>query len=255
MKLIAGKNLQQCLARFKNQPEAIVRLVVKVAEAIHHAHERGVLHRDLKPSNILVDDHDEPYVIDFGLAKCWRTKSRRWPRPVRRWGRPATWPPSRPRGCATRSPPRPTSTAWARSFMHYYGSTTVPSRHRGERFARYPQGAETPPRTNPQVDLDLETICLKCLQKDPKKRYASARELAEDLHRWRAGKPILARPNSTTERVWKYARRHPVTSALIGMLVLTATLGGGGIVWQWRQAVAAREGMQLALGVASERRQ
>ena len=75
MKLIDGQNLQECLARFQDQPAAIARLVVQVAEAIHHAHQRGVLHRDLKPSNILVDEHGEPHVIDFGLAK--RLENRR----------------------------------------------------------------------------------------------------------------------------------------------------------------------------------
>ncbi len=88
---------------------------------------------------------------------------------------------------------------------------------------------------------------MKCLEKAPKNRYSTAQELADDLNRWLAGKPILARPASTTERISKYIRRHPAISVLLGLLVLTMTTGSGGIIWQWRQAVAARVELAGAL--------
>src|SRR5439155_17912508 len=100
-----------------------------------------------------------------------------------------------------------------------------------------------PARLNAKVPRDLETICLKCLQKEPSKRYASARELAEDLRRFLAGEPIVARPAGRVERLLKWARRRPTLAAVYALLVLVLGLGagGGGAVWQWRQAEEARE--------------
>ena len=99
---------------------------------------------------------------------------------------------------------------------------------------------------DPRVDPDLETICLKCLRKEPKDRYASAGELVEDLNRWLDGRPILARPVPMRERLWKGVRRHPAVSSLLGALAIVVIAGIGGIVWQWRRALAAREGMHGA---------
>ena len=116
MKRIDGQNLQKSLGRFRDRPEAIARLVARVAGAIDHAHRRGILHRDLKPSNILVDERGEPHVIDFGLARRLGTAGETSiGRP--RAARPGTCRPSRPAAIGTRSPRRPTSTAWARSCI------------------------------------------------------------------------------------------------------------------------------------------
>src|SRR5262249_41363249 len=102
-----------------------------------------------------------------------------------------------------------------------------------------------PPRRprehNPQVDRDLETICRKCLEKERTRRYASARDLADDLNRWLDGKPILARPTSAAERLAKWARRRPAIATLTAAVVLVSILGIAGITWQWRLAVAAGE--------------
>jgi WD40 repeat protein/tRNA A-37 threonylcarbamoyl transferase component Bud32 len=254
MKLIAGQNLHRCLPRFRNRPATIARLVVQVAGAIHHAHERGVLHRDLKPSNILIDDQDEPHVIDFGLAKRLENDESTVasaPSPI---GTPSYMSPEQAVGL--RDQITTATDVYGLGTLLYvlltgyspFGADTI-----RETMNQVIQKEPRRPRVlNPQVDADLETICLKCLEKEPKRRYASAREFAEDLNRWLEGEPIVARPVSTPERLWKYVRRHPKTSVLIGMLALTFVTGSGGVFWQWRQAVAARAGLQVALGVARQ---
>ncbi len=255
MKLIEGKNLQESLARFENQPVAIARLVAQVAAAIDHAHQRGVLHRDLKPSNILVDERDLPHVIDFGLAKRLETEGDSTvASTASAVGTPSYMAPEQARGIADE----------ITIATDVYGlGTILYALLTGQRPFQADSAVEIlrqvvekePPRprsVNPRVVPDLETICLKCLEKDQGRRYHSARELAADLDRWLAGEPIVARPASTAERLWKYCRRRPVTSGSIALLVLTATLGSGGILWQWGQAVAARADLQLALGVARQ---
>jgi eukaryotic-like serine/threonine-protein kinase len=253
MKLIAGKNLQESLARFENQPLAIARLVARLAAAIDHAHQRGLLHRDLKPSNILVDDHDEPHVIDFGLAQRLEADSESTAvSTASAVGTPSYMAPEQAMGLRDQ----------ITICTDVYGLGTILY---ALLTGRRPFHADTaveilrqvidkeparPRAINPKIHSDLETICLKCLEKDPKGRYTSARELADELGRWCDGKPILARPASMIERLWKYIRRHPVTSASIGLVLLTASLGSGGILWQWGQAVAARAQLQVALGAA-----
>jgi WD40 repeat protein/tRNA A-37 threonylcarbamoyl transferase component Bud32 len=252
MKLIAGQTLQKCLARYKNRPAEIARSLVKVAGAIQHAHERGVLHRDLKPSNILMDEEDEPHVIDFGLAKRLETDEASAASAQAAMGTPNYMAPEQALGL--REQITIATDVYGLGTL-LYSLLTGHAPFRGDSaHEMIRQVIEAEPRrpraVNPGVPLDLETICLKCLEKEPQKRYKSARELGEDLERWLAGKPILARPVSTPEKFAKYARRHPWGSGMAGLLVLTAALGSGGIVWQWRQAVAARAGLQLAVRVA-----
>ncbi len=252
MKLIAGENLQQCLARFKNRPAAIVRLVVQVAQAIQHAHEHGILHRDLKPPNVLVDDQDQAYVIDFGLAKLLENEESTMASAGSAVGTPSYMAPEQAQGL--RDQITTATDVYGLGTLLYALLTGRSPFHADSAQETIRQVIHQEPRhpraVNPQVDADLETICLKCLRKESKQRYASARELAEDLERWLEGKPILARPVSTAERIWLFARRHPWGSGMAGLCVLTFALGSGGIVWQWRQAVAARMGEQAARIVA-----
>jgi len=252
MKLIAGRNLHESLACFKNRPVAIARLVAQVTGAIRHAHERGVLHRDLKPSNILLDDREEPHVIDFGLAKRLDNDESTMASAASAVGTPSYMAPEQAQGL--RDQITTATDVYGLGTLLYAlltGHSPFHADSAQETMRQVIHQEPRRPRTlNPQADPDLETICLKCLEKEPKKRYASARELAEDLERWLGGKPILARPVSTTERLWKYARRHPWGTGMVGLLVLTFTLGSGGIVWQWRQAVAARAGERAARIVA-----
>ena len=110
-----------------------------------------------------------------------------------------------------------------------------------------------PRRLNASIPRDLETICLKCLEKEPAKRYASAAALGEDLRRFLAGEPILARPVTRLERAVKWARRRPAIAALLGLVVLVTALGLGGVLWQWREAVLARDERESRAGDRARR--
>jgi WD40 repeat protein/serine/threonine protein kinase len=255
MKLIAGKNLQESLDRFKNRPDEIAGLLSKAAGAIHHAHQRGVLHRDLKPSNILVDDQNEPHVIDFGLATRLEIDGEAsWASTASFAGTPSFMSPEQAQGL--RGQITIATDVYGLGTVLYTlltGRTPFRARTVQETIQEVIHKEPRRPRAlNPRTDLDLETICLKCLEKDPAKRYLCARDLADDLDRRLKGKPILARPTSLANRAWKYTRRHPVSSALLSMLLLTAAIGSGGIIWQWRQAVGARAALQVALGMAKQ---
>jgi eukaryotic-like serine/threonine-protein kinase len=248
MKLIEGRTVQDSLDRFKDQPAVIARLVEQVAGAIHHAHQRGVLHRDLKPSNILVDAQGMPHVIDFGLAKRLETISESTTG-LATAGTPSYMSPEQAEG--RRESLTTATDVYGLGTILYALLTGRPPFHAGSITDTLRQVVNQEPKRphaiNPQVDRDLEIVCLKCLEKPPKNRYGTASELADDLNRWLAGKPILARPASITERISKYVRRHPAVSVLLGLLVLTMTTGSGGVVWQWRQAVAARVDLAGAL--------
>ncbi len=214
MKLVAGKDLGQQLPRFRDQPEAIARLTARVAEAIAHAHQRGVLHRDLKPSNILVDEHGDPQVIDFGLAKRLDASLETTTgNPV---GTPGYMSPEQARG--SRVGVTTATDVYGLGTLLYALLTSQPpfSGSSAVEILRQVVDHEPPrPRDrNPQVDRDLEIICLKCLSKEPRDRYASAREVSDDLIRWLEGRPILARPASRVERSVKWVRRHKLTAAL-----------------------------------------
>jgi WD40 repeat protein len=251
MKLLRGCNLQKCLGRFRNDPAAIARLVARVAEAIDHAHQRGVLHRDIKPSNILIDERGEPHVIDFGLALRLDAAA------IERanghvMGTPGYMPPEQARGDA----------GAITTAADVYGLGAVlytllagepPFSGRSRRRVMHDVAWKPTPRPrdrDPRADRDLEIICLKCLNKEPKDRYPSARELADDLNRWLDGRPILARPASRVERAVKWVRRHKLIAALCGAAAIGAIVGVSGLAWGWSTAVAAREKAEQGEDVA-----
>jgi WD40 repeat protein/tRNA A-37 threonylcarbamoyl transferase component Bud32 len=242
MKLVEGDNLQKCLARFRDDPAAIARLVAKVARAISHAHRRGVLHRDIKPSNILIDAQGEPHVIDFGLASRLEGDGRSSAMAPRA-GTPSYLPPEVARG----DPDAITTAAdvYGLSAVLYALLTGEPPFAGGSKEQVIRDVAHKPPPRprdrNLRVDRDLEIICLKGLSKEPKDRYPSTRELADDLERWLEGRPILARPASRGERAVKWVRRHKLTAALSGAAAIGAIVGVAGLAWGWSAAVALRD--------------
>ena len=164
------------------------------AVAIHHAHQRGILHRDLKPANILIDGEGQPHVTDFGLAKRVEGDSE-LTRSGAIVGTPAYMAPEQASAKRGRSRRRPMFTDWCYPLCLAHRPGAV-------RWADGPGHAGTgtrappePPRKlNPRVTRDLDVICLKCLEKDPRRRYSSADAIAEDLNRWLDGEPIAARP-------------------------------------------------------------
>lgn len=214
-------------------------LLVTLARAVHHAHQNGVLHRDLKPGNILISRSGEPYITDFGLARrIDREDSLTMTGSL--VGTPAYMSPEQANG------ERQITTAsdiWSLGAVLYYllagrppflGSSVMATLNEVR------EGVVTPPsRWQPELDRGLETICLKCLRKDPASRYASAQELAKDLDRWLRHEPIQARPVSSGVRLYLWARRRPVIAALAALLVLVGSAGLTGILWQWRRAEEA----------------
>jgi len=209
-------------------------LVVAIAQAVHVAHQSGIVHRDLKPSNILLCSDGTPKVTDFGLALRLErggglTLSGT---PV---GTPSYMSPCQARG--DKSAMGPATDVWALGAILYELLTGRPPFCAESATATLQQVVADDPvppaRLNSRVPRDMQTICLKCLQKEPQKRYASAQALAEDLHRFEQGEPIMARPVGLVERAALWLRRRPAAATgLAAALVLAVTFaatGDGGI--------------------------
>jgi tetratricopeptide (TPR) repeat protein len=201
-------------------------LVAKGAEAIHYAHQRGILHRDLKPANILLDGMGQPLITDFGLAKRLEG-DRHLTRSGAVVGTPAYMSPEQARG----EPLLTTaSDVYSLGAILYELLTGKPPFRGATPLETLQQVAEQEPehpaKIRPDVDRDLATIALKCLEKDPLRRYPSAQALADDLNRWLRGEPIVARPTWLWRRAVKWARRRPMAAALVGV-ALVATLAVG----------------------------
>lgn len=250
MKLIKGPNLQESLARFCVQPEMnsrqlserhrkIAELTWKVADAVSFAHEHGVLHRDLKPSNILLEPNDAPLVTDFGLAKIADANQREITLTSTVMGSPAYMSPEQALGDSYQVT---TATDVYGIGAILYGLLTGQAPFVGETaldVIRSVAGAEpVPPRKlNSAIDRDLETIALKCLEKQPDRRYTNVAEVGSEIKRFLAGRPIVARPISSVERFSRFCRRNAVVSGLVSLVLLSVLVGVVGIASQWRAAV------------------
>lgn len=242
MKLIEGPTLADWVRRQPQRlsPDAAARLVAKVATAVHHAHQRGVLHRDVKPGNILIAPDGEPHVSDFGLARRLDADSLLTlsGAPV---GTPAYMSPEQAAG------KRDISVAtdiWSLGAVLYellagrppFRGNTVPDLLRSITDDEPPSLVSPGNRSKSRRWHELETVCRKCLDKDSAHRYSSAQALADDLHRWLRGEPLRARPVSSCERLAKWIRRRPALAALSGLALTLFIIGVAGIAWQWRRA-------------------
>jgi WD40 repeat protein len=241
MAFVEGRSLAERLADGPMPPREAAALLLDVTRAIEYAHSRGVIHRDLKPSNILIGADGNPRVTDFGLAKRVHGDSG-LTGSGQIMGTPSYMPPEQAGG--RRSEVGPAADVYALGATLYCMVTGRPPFQAATAMDTVLQVLSDEPvplrRLNAAIPPDLETICLKCLEKEPGKRYAGAAALTEDLRRFLAGEPILARPVTRFERAVKWARRRPGISALLGLIALVTALGLGGVLWQWREAVFAR---------------
>jgi tRNA A-37 threonylcarbamoyl transferase component Bud32 len=222
MRYVEGTSLAR---RPRSDVRSEARLLAAVAGAVHHAHRRGVLHRDLKPSNILVDTAGTPLVADFGLAKRVDA-DRSLTESGAIVGTPRYMAPEQATGRKDLTVAVDVYSLGVVLYERLTGRTpfageTVLEVLRQAREAEPPR----PSSVHPGLDRDLETICLKCLEKDPAKRYDSAEALQDDLERWLRGEPIKARPVSQAERVWRWCRRNPVVASLASAVLLALVLG------------------------------
>jgi WD40 repeat protein/tRNA A-37 threonylcarbamoyl transferase component Bud32 len=257
MKLIEGGSL----STFSREPSAsaeqqraIARLVATVARAVHYAHQRGILHRDLKPSNILLDKDGQPYVTDFGLAKRVQGDSK-LTQSGAIVGTPGYMAPEQARGNKGLSVATDVYGLGAILYELLTGrppfQAATPLDTVLQALDREP---ERPRSLRAAIDRDLETVCLKCLEREPAKRYGSAEALADDLERWLHGEPIRARASTTLERVLKWARRRPATAALVAVSGLAAAVLFGVVLLYNGHLQSALEETQDAKAAADDER-
>jgi serine/threonine protein kinase/WD40 repeat protein len=228
MAYIAGCGLDKMIRTNPLPGKVAAAYMKKVAEAIHHAHEQGVVHRDLKPSNILIDNNDEPRITDFGLAKRVDTDSD-LTISGQTLGTPSYMPPEQVWG--DQSQVGPQSDVYALGAVLYCLITGRPPFVADSTAATLLQVTEeevvAPRRLNPSIDRDLETISLKCLEKVGARRYATCGDLAMELGRYLDGKPLLARPASRSAKTWRWCKRNPSVAALSAAVVFSLLAGVG----------------------------
>jgi tetratricopeptide (TPR) repeat protein len=261
---------------FARPPGEAARLVETLADAIHYAHQQGVIHRDLKPANVLLVDSGQwtvdrqedlsspstvhcplstlvPKITDFGLAKFLAGGGLTHSGDV--LGTPSYMAPEQAAG---RSEAITAAVdIYGLGAILYEALTGRPpfaAARADATLGQVRRDEPVPPRRlQPTVPHDLDTICLKCLRKEAARRYATAQELADDLRRFRAGEPVRARPVGTGERVVVWCRRNPRVAGLLAALVLVFLAGGAGVLWQWQRA--SRNAAEAEQNAAAFRRQ
>jgi serine/threonine protein kinase/Tfp pilus assembly protein PilF len=232
MKFVEGGQLDELVRREPVSPRHAAELLVKIARTVQFAHERGILHRDIKPGNILLDRQGEPHLTDFGLARLIEQEST-VTNSFDVLGTPSYMAPEQAAG----RPKELTAAAdvYALGAVFYQMLTGQPPFAGGTTYETIRLVIDTEPRNprlwNPKVDVDLATIGLKCLEKDPKKRYETAEALAEDVERWLRHEPIHARRAGVITRGRKWVRRNPAAAiSAASMAALVIALGG--LVWR-----------------------
>ena len=252
MKYAIGGSLQRAAAALSADPRECARLLAKVTRAVAFAHREGILHRDLKPGNILLDGRGEPLVSDFGLAK-WMDTSSDLTRSLAVYGTPGFIAPEQAHGAAASlTPAADIYSLGAILFDLLAGRPPFLGEHA---LAVIRQAADKPaPKLRSllrNVDRDLETICAKCLERDPAARYRSAADLAEDLERWLDGRPIIARPVSPPVTLWRWSKRNP----LLATAALACALASGIAVtrqldnWRFQREITAQFAAQHSVEV------
>src|ERR1051326_2172214 len=227
MKLIEGGQLDEVARREPMPIRSAAELMAKVARTVHYAHEHRILHRDIKPGNILLDNKGEPHLTDFGLARLVESEST-VTRTLEVLGTPSYMAPEQAVG--NNGAISSTTDVYGLGAVFYQLLTGHPPFAGGTTYETIKLLLDTEPRQprlwNSKIDRDLSTICLKCLEKDPKRRYSSALALSEDLERWSKHEPILARRIGIFTRGRKWVQRNPTSALLAASLVALAASAG-----------------------------
>jgi TolB-like protein/cytochrome c-type biogenesis protein CcmH/NrfG/predicted Ser/Thr protein kinase len=232
MKFVEGGQLDEVARREPMPIRHAAELIAKVARTVHYAHEHGIVHRDIKPGNILLDKKGEPHLTDFGLARLVESESS-VTHTLDVLGTPSYMAPEQAMG--NNAAVSSATDVYGLGAVLYQLLTGQPPFAGGATYETIKLLLDTEPRQprllNPKIDRDLSTICLKCLEKDPKRRYSSALDLAEDLERWLKYEPILARHTGIVARGKKWVRRNP-TSALLAASLLALAAAVGWNIWK-----------------------
>jgi eukaryotic-like serine/threonine-protein kinase len=227
MKFIEGGQLDEVVRHSPMSTREAAELIAKVARTVHYAHEHGILHRDIKPGNILLDQKGEAHLTDFGLARLVETEST-VTRTLEVLGTPSYMAPEQADSSNTKL--SKATDVYGLGAVLYQLLTGHPPFAGGTTYVTIKLLLETEPRPprllNPKIDRDLSTICLKCLEKDPQRRYTSALALAEDLEHWTKHEPIRAKRSGFFTHARKWVQRKPAIAALIASSVgLAAAMG------------------------------
>jgi len=231
MKFIEGGQLDEVVRREPMPIRRAVELIAKVARTVHFAHEHGILHRDIKPGNILLDGKGEPHLTDFGLARLVEIEST-VTRTIEVLGTPSYMAPEQAVG--NNAQVTSATDVYGLGAVLYQLLTGQPPFAGGTTYETIKLLLDTEPRQprllNPKIDRDLSTICLKCLEKDPKRRYSSALALAEDLEHWLKHEPIHARRTGIFTRSRKWVRRN-LSIAVMAAMLLALAVPLGVMIW------------------------
>ncbi len=249
MQYVAGVNLKQYIDNHVIAPDEAARITRTIALGVSHAHQRGILHRDLKPANVLMDSQQQPYVTDFGLAKLIKSDTDATQSGTI-LGTPGYMSPEQASG-KVRFLTVATDVYGLGALL--YALLTGEAPFTGDSSIQILRRVVEEPVTSPRfkntaVDSDLETLCLKCLEKSPELRYHSAEALAEDLGRYLDGQPVLARPVSSSERFMRWCQRNPAIAGLSGavvVLILATTFFAAFLAWSERNSRVLVEGNVL----------
>src|SRR5215467_821854 len=232
MGLVEGGQLDTVVEREPMAIRSAVELIVKLARTLQYAHEHNILHRDIKPGNILLDEKGEPHLTDFGLARLVETEST-VTRTREVLGTPSYMAPEQAAGETTKL--GKATDVYGLGAVLYQLLTGQPPFAGGTTYETIRLLLDTEPRPprslNRKIDRELSTICVKCLDKDPKRRYPAAAGLAEDLEHWLKHEPIEARRTGLSVRGKKWVRRNP-TSALLAASLVALAAAAGWIVWK-----------------------
>ncbi len=249
LEFIDGGSLEDIADGKPLVPIHAAEMVEQLAQAMYFAHERGIVHRDLKPGNVLLSQDGIPKITDFGLVKRVEDDSGQT-RTGTIMGTPSFMAPEQGRGQKDIGPPADIYALGAILYTLLTGRPPFLAATAMDTIMQLMNDEPVPPsKLQPKIPRDIETICLKCLHKEPERRYESAEALANDLARFCRGEPILARPVGNFERIWRWCRRNPwvaVPSAAAALLALAVTIGGPiatAIIYQQKEKAVEAQGL------------